>query len=128
MPITWRVGNRGRIDISFDGPYTTEESERVMQEVYARPDLQRPLRFLVDVRRSTPPDAEFVVNAVTFWQMHVHDMWGAKIAVVVATDSQMGMADVSSQTVEWRDLPFMLRAFRESEWEDAERWLDAPAE
>jgi hypothetical protein len=99
-----------------------------MQEVYGRTDLQRPLRFLVDVRRSTPPDAEFVVNAVTFWQMHVHDMWGARIAVVAATDGQMGMADISSQTVEWRDLPFMLRAFREDQWKDAERWLETPAD
>jgi hypothetical protein len=123
MAITWRVGNGGRIDVLFAGPYTSRESEDVMKEIYAQPGVARPLRFLVDVRQSNPPDTEFVINAVTFWQMHVHEMWGAKIAVVVATDGQKGMADISESSVEWRDLPFTLRAFREAEWKDAERWL-----
>jgi hypothetical protein len=125
MPITWQMNDRGRIDIRFDGSYTTQESEQVMKEIYAHPGVRRPLRFLVDVRHTTPPDTEFVVNAVNFWQLHVHDMWGAKVAVVTATDGQMGMADVSEQSIEWRDLPFTLRGFREGEWRDAERWLGA---
>jgi hypothetical protein len=123
MPITWRVGDGGRIHILFTGPYTSAEAEHVMNEIYASPGIAQPLRFLVDVRQTTPPDAEFVVNAITFWQLHVHDMWGAKIAVVTATEGQMSMANVSEQSVEWRDLPFTVRAFREADWSEAERWL-----
>ena len=125
MPITWRPGDNGRIDVAFTAPYTTAESERVMKEIYERDDIARPLRFLVDVRQTSPPDAEFVVNAITFWQLHVSEMWGAKIAVVTATAGQLGMAHVSEQSAEGRDLPFKVRAFRESEWTDAERWLAA---
>ena len=123
MPITWRANN-GRIDVIFTGVYTTAESERVMREIYAQPNLGRPLRFLVDVRHTSPPDTEFVVNAVTFWQLHVQDMWGAKVAVVAATDGQLGMADVSERAAESRELPFTVRAFREADWDDAERWLE----
>jgi hypothetical protein len=123
MPITWRRNAAGRIDVAFAEPYSTQESERVMKEIYSQPGLARPLRFLVDVRASTPPDTEFVVNAINFWQLHVRDMWGARVAVVAATDGQMGMADISEQSVEWRNLPFTVRAFRESEWQEAERWL-----
>ncbi len=123
MPITWQTNEGGRIDIVFSGPYTSQESEQVMKEIYAKPGVPRPLRLLVDVRKTTPPDAEFVVNAVTFWQLHVREMWGAKIAVVAATDGQKSMADSSQQSVEWRDLPFSVRAFREAEWQDAETWL-----
>ena len=123
MPITWQLGDGGRIDILFSGPYTIQESEKVMERIFAQPGLSRPLRFLIDVRQSAPPDTEFVVNAITFWQLHISDMWGAKVAVVAATEGQVGMAHMSEQSVEGRDLPFTLRAFREAEWKDAERWL-----
>jgi hypothetical protein len=123
MPITWRVGDGHRADVLFSGAYSAEESERVMKEIFAEPRLPRPLRLLVDVRHTVPPDAEFVVNAVTFWQLHVRDMWGARVAVVAATDSQLVMASVSEQAIEGRELPFTLRAFHESDWDRAERWL-----
>jgi hypothetical protein len=126
MAITWQVHDSGRLDVVFAGPYTAEESERVMTDIYAQPGLSRPLRFLVDVRQTTPPDTEFVVRAITFWQLHITDMWGARIAVVTATEGQMNMAGISSDTVEWRNLPFTVRPFRESEWEDAELWLASP--
>jgi hypothetical protein len=126
MPITWRLGSKGRIDITFSDPYTQRESEKVMAEIYAKAELDRPLRFLVDVRQSSPPDTEFVFNAITFWQLHVNDMWGAKIAVVTATDSQTGMADMSERTAEWRQLPFTIRSFQERELDDAVRWLEPP--
>ena len=127
MPINWRLSDGGRIDITFSDPYTQRESEKVMTDIYAKPGLDYPLRFLVDVRQSSPPDTEFVFNAITFWQLHVNDMWGAKIAVVAATDGQTGMADMSERTAEWRQLPFTVRSFREREWDDAVRWL-APTE
>jgi hypothetical protein len=123
MPISWRVSDEGRIDISFADPYTIVESEKAMTEIYAQPGLQRPLRFLVDVRQSSPPNADFVLNAISFWQMHVSDMWGAKIAVVTATEGQAGMADMSGRAAEWRQLPFTIRPFPEAEWDEAVRWL-----
>ena len=125
MPITWqRTGSR--IDIRFSDPYSLPESEKVMKEIYARPDIPRPLRFLVDVRHAAPPDTEFVGNAITFWQLHVTQMWGAKVAVIAATDGQVRMGHVSELTAESRDLPFTLRVFRDSEGEAAEQWLTAP--
>ena len=39
MPITWRVGGDGRrIEIVFTDPYSIPESERVMKEIFARPE------------------------------------------------------------------------------------------
>ena len=91
MPITARVGHKRWIEIEFTDPYTREESERVMQGIFSRLGLPRPLRFLVDVRRSSPPDAEFVIGAITFWQLHISDMWGARIAIITSTDSDSGV-------------------------------------
>lgn len=122
MPITWRTGQGGRIDVAFSDPYSLPESEKVMKEIYARPDVGRPLRFLVDVRQSSPPDADFVLNAVTFWQAHVRDMWKAKVAVVAATDAQIDKAEFTERSAAWRDLPFTLRVFRDVP--EAERWLN----
>ena len=124
MPITWHVNHRtGWIDITFSDPYTLDEAERVMIEVFAQLGLSRPLRFLIDVRGSTPPDSAFVVNATTFWQMHASDMWGAKIAIVTATDRQRAKAQLSEDSAAARGLPFTVRVFPESEIEAAERWL-----
>lgn len=123
MPITWDVCDR-RVNILFSDPYTASESEKVMNEIFARPGLARPLRFLVDVRQSTPPDIEFVGNAITFWQLHVRQMWGAKIAVVVSTERQGQMGQISERTAASRDLPFTIRVFNEDTGHDAERWLE----
>lgn len=123
MPITWRVTDGGGITIVFSNPYSIAESEKTMKEIFASPEPRRPLRFLIDVRQSAAPDVEFVANAITFWQLHVHHMWDAKIAVVAATDDQLDMADMSERATESRDLPFSVRVFRESEWHEAERWL-----
>jgi hypothetical protein len=125
MPITWQLNPRGHVDVAFLDPYSQDEAEKVMKQVFAEPGVPRPLRFLVDVRQSTPPDAEFVVNAITFWQMHVSHMWNAKIAVVAATERQAGMAEMTELSAESRDLPFTIRRFHESEWTDAESWLHA---
>jgi hypothetical protein len=124
MPIRWRVGAGGIVDVLFSDPYTLAESEQAMKEIYARPGLARPLRFLVDVRKSAPPDTEFVANAITFWQLHVSDMWGAKVAVVADSERQVGMAHMSERTAASRELPFTVRVFHGSEWEEAERWLE----
>jgi stage II sporulation SpoAA-like protein len=123
MPITW-VANGNRADIVFSDPYTLGESEKVMRAIFADPDMSRPLRFLVDVRKSTPPDSEFVGNAVTFWQVHISHMWGARIAVVAATDSQKRMGRLSEDTAESRELPFTIRVFAESEFDAAKQWLE----
>ena len=123
MPITWRSSNRARIDVVFSDPYSLSESERVMKEIYASPEVARPLRFLIDVRRSTPPDIEFVANAISFWQQHVGEMWDARIAVVAAGERQLDMAHMSERTAEARELPFTVRVFTESALEEAERWL-----
>ena len=122
MPIVWRMHGT-RIDIVFTDPYTLAESEKVMKEIFAERSLRRPLRFLVDVRNSTAPDVEFVGNAVTFWQMHLSLMWGAKIAVVVETDAQLRMGRLSEDSVESRELPFTIRAFPASDVEAATAWL-----
>ena len=123
MPITWRATDDDRITIVFSNPYSIAESEKAMKEIFATPGLGRPFRFLVDVRQTVAPDVEFVTSAITFWQLHVREMWDAKIAVVAATDDQISMADMSEQSTAARELPFTLRVFRESEWEEAERWL-----
>jgi hypothetical protein len=125
MPITWRVGDGERIDIVFSDPYTLEESEKTMKAIFAHPTLARPLRMLVDVRRGAPPDTEFVVNAINFWQLHVDKMWGARIAVVAASDAQVDMGHISERSAEARELPFTLHVFLESQWADAEEWLRA---
>jgi hypothetical protein len=123
MPITWRP--RGsRIDIVFSDPYTVQESEKVMKEIYADPRLRRPLRFLVDVRQSAPPDTDFVGNSITFWQLHVSDMRDARVAIVTATEGQDRMAHISERSAESRELPFTLGVFHGSQWADAERWLE----
>jgi hypothetical protein len=123
MPITWRM-SRNWVDVKFSDPYTLPESESVMKEIFAQPAVPRPLRFLVDVRSSTPPDMEFVSSAITFWQLHIDKMWGAKIAIVTGTEKQARMAHVSEMTAESRELPFTLRVFDQSEWADAEQWLE----
>jgi hypothetical protein len=124
VPIAWRVGGTGRIDIEFSDPYSIAESEKVMNDIYAAPGLRRPFRFLVDVRKSAAPDAEFVVSAITFWQLHVSDMWGAKIAVLTANDAQVGMARVSERSAESRGLPFTVGVYRAAESDEAEQWLE----
>ena len=123
MPIAWQVSDGDRIDIVFSNPYTIAESERVMNEVFATLRLTRPLRFLVDVRHSAPPDLDFVSNAITFWQLHVNDMWGAKVAIVTANAQQVGMGQMSERTAEARQLPFTLRVFDDSDWDEARQWL-----
>jgi hypothetical protein len=123
MPIAWRATPTGRVEMVFSDPYTIRESEDAMKQVYADPRIVRPLRFLVDVRQSTPPDTEFVANAITFWQLHVSEMWGAKIAVMTATERQDGMAHLTEHTTEARELPFTLRVFHADEWDAARQWL-----
>ena len=125
MPITWQVGSGGRVDVVFSDPYTMEESEKTMKAIFAHPTPARPLRLLVDVRRSAAPDTEFVVNAINFWQLHVDKMWGAKVAVVAANDAQVDMGRISERSAEARELPFTLHVFLESQWSDAEGWLQA---
>jgi hypothetical protein len=126
MPITARVGSNRWIEILFTDPYTREESEQVMKGIFARLGLPRPLRFLVDVRQSTPPDAEFVIGAITFWQLHISDMWGARIAIITSTDEQTAMAELSEHSARGRELPFELRAFPPSDLSGATAWLTAP--
>jgi hypothetical protein len=123
MPITWRM-NASWIDVKFSDPYTLPESETVMKEIFGQPGLTCPLRFLVDVRPSAVPDTEFVGNAITFWQLHVDKMWGAKVAIVTRTEGQARMAHVSELTARSRELPFTLRVFDESELVQAQRWLE----
>ena len=122
MPITWRM-SASWIDVKFSDPYTLPESEAVMKEIFAQPGVTRPLRFLVDVRHSAAPDTEFVGNAITFWQLHVDKMWGAKVAIVTGTEGQARMARVSDLTARSRELPFTLRVFDESELAQAHQWL-----
>jgi len=122
MPITWRMDGR-RIQVTFSDPYTREESERVMKDIFGQPGLTYPLRFLVDVRNSASPDIEFVGNAILFWQLHVDKMWGAKVAIVTGTEGQASMAHVSAQTAQSRALPFTLREFDQSELAQAHQWL-----
>ena len=125
MPITWRTSDGGRrVEVIFSDPYSIAESEKVMKEVFAAPGVARPLRFLIDVRGATPPDAEFVLNATTFWQLHISEMWGAKIAIVAASDRQIGMAQMSERSAESRELPFTVHVFHESAMDAAEQWLE----
>lgn len=122
MPITWRVNGRW-IDIRFTNPYTLTEAESVMKEIYRQPGVAHPLRFLVDVRDAAPPSTEFVGNAIMFWQLHVDQMWGAKVAIVTGTERQAQMGHVSESTAESRSLPFTLRVFDEPDTGQALRWL-----
>ena len=122
VPIAWNV-NAGRVDVVFSDPYDIAEAERTMKEIYGTPGIGRPLRMLVDVRRSAPPDTEFVVNAINFWQLHVSEMWGARVAVIAASMAQVDMGEMSQRSAESRELPFSVRTFVESEQAEAERWL-----
>lgn len=122
MPITWRM-NASWIDVTFTDPYTLPESEAVMKEIYRQAGLTRPLRFLVDVRHAAAPSTEFVGNAIMFWQLHVDQMWGAKVAIVTGTERQARMAHVSESTAQSRELPFTLRVFDELDTGQALQWL-----
>ena len=124
MPVIWRKSGY-RIDITFSDPYSLEDAERVMKEIWAHPGAPSPLLLLVDVRQSTPPTTEFVGNAIMFWQLHVDKMWGAKIAVVTGTSGQTRMAEVSGRTAESRDLPFTMRTFDGTGIAEALTWLRA---
>ena len=126
MPITWRM-NVNWIDVTFTDPYTLDESEATMREIFRQPDLPRPLRLLVDVRNSTPPNTDFVTSAVTFWQLHIDKMWGARIAIVTGTQIQARMAHLSEMTAESRDLPFTLHVFDGADLAEAKRWLENDA-
>jgi hypothetical protein len=113
----------GKYDlIEFSDPYTVRESEQTMQAVLDNRRTQAPLRLLVDVRHSQPPETAFVQNAATFWRQHLSQMDGARIAVLVATDAQFGMARMSEIYTE--QMPFRLRAFRDLA--QAEEWLTMP--
>lgn len=126
MPITWMVDDRGdRVNVTFSDPYTMADSERAMREIFASPDVRRPLRFLVDVRSSTPPTTEFVVSAITFWQLHVSEMWDAKVAVITSDDAQAAKAELSQDSAESRELPFTIRNFTAADGDAARRWLSA---
>jgi hypothetical protein len=126
MPIQWRAGEGGRrVDVTFSDPYSIAESERVMKEIFATPGIARPLRFLIDVRGGTPPDADFVLNATTFWQLHVSEMWGARIAIVAGSERQIGMALMSERSAESRELPFTVHVFHESAIGAAAQWLES---
>jgi hypothetical protein len=125
MPIAWQVGSGGRVEVVFSDPYTQEESEKTMKSIFADPTPARPLRMLVDVRQSAPPDTDFVVNAINFWQLHVDKMWGARIAVIAANDAQVTMGHISERSAEARELPFTLHVFLDSQQAEAEAWLQA---
>src|SRR5262245_46299389 len=131
MPITWRM-HPNRVDITFSDPYSLPESETVMKQIFSHPGLRRPPRFLVDVRNSAAPNTEFVGNAITFWQLHVDKMWGAKVAIVTGTEGQARMAHVSELAARSRELPFRLHVFDQREIAAAEDWLEldetAPAQ
>lgn len=122
MGIFWREGLKGDwFVIVFSDPYSADEAEAVMREIFAKAGDARPLRFLVDARHSQPPSPAFVRRASTFWSAHLDHMRDAKLAVVVASDAQFGMARMAQISVEVAQLPFTLHAFRE--WSDAETWL-----
>jgi hypothetical protein len=120
MPVQWREMPAGQyIVIEFSDPFTTPESERAMREIFTRRDGRGALRLFVDVRDSAPPDAPFVHTAAAFFRRHVAELEGARIAVIVATDAQFGMARMSEIVTE--QLPLRIRAFREAA--AAEEWL-----
>lgn len=129
MPITWRQNGRW-MDVTFSDPYTLHEAEAVMTEIYKQPGLIRPPRFLIDVRRAAVPNTEFVTNAVMFWQLNIHHMWGAKVAIVTGTERQARLAHISESTAESRELPFTVEVFDEADIGKALQWLarddDAP--
>ena len=127
MGIFWREALKGgRFVIVFSDPYSADEAEGVLREIFTRGGGARPLRVLVDARHSAAPSPPFVRRAATFWSAHIEEMRGAKLAVVVATDAQFGMARMAQISVEVSELPFALRAFRD--WADAEGWLDSASE
>jgi hypothetical protein len=39
-----------------------------------------------------------VASAITFWQLHVSSMWGAKVAVVAVNERQLDMGHMSERT------------------------------
>jgi hypothetical protein len=123
MPISWQMNARW-IDVTFSDPYTLAESETAMKQIFSHPGLMRPPRFLIDVRHSATPNTDFVGNAITFWQLHVDKMWGAKVAIITGSDSQARMAHISELTAESRELPFTLRVFDQSETAHAQHWLE----
>ena len=131
MPFAWQM-TPTRVDITFTDPYTLSEAEAVMKQIFSHPGLRRPFRFLVDVRESATPNTDFVGNAITFWQLHVDKMWGARVAIVTGTEEQSRMANISELTARSRELPFRMQTFDQSELSQAREWLeldeDVPAQ
>ena len=64
-----------------------------------------------------------LASAITFWPLHISDMWGARVAILTGNDAQTAMAELSEHSARGRELPFELRVFPPSEEAAATTWL-----
>ena len=126
MPVYWREALKGPwLVLVYADPYGMDEVERVMHEIFARPEREPELRLLIDRRHCTAPELDFVRRLLSCGERHRDWFHGARIAVVAASDVAFGMGRMVEHLAEVNDLPPTLRTFRE--WNEAERWLEAGA-
>ena len=123
MPVYWREGLKGRWAVLvYTDPYTMEQFERVMADIFADPISRPQLRLLIDRRSCSTPMPDFARRLVDFAERHRDRFAGAKVAAVVADDAMFGMGRMVENMLEAKGLPPEMRTFRD--WSVAEQWLE----
>ena len=127
MPVYWRESLKGRwAVVVYSDPYTMEQFERVMSEIFAHPISRPELRLLVDRRYCSAPMSDFIQRMVACADKHRVQLAGSRAAAVVSTDAMYGMGRMLESLVEAKSLPGEVRTFRD--WDEAEQWLlEVPA-
>lgn len=122
MTISWRESLTGNAVVTvFSDPYTVLEWRETVQALAAGRSDREPLRLMVDGRDCTPPTAEFIVRALSVFEMPELRAAGGRVAIVVSSDAAYSMGRLTEAAVDIRKLPLALRTFRD--WAEAERWI-----
>lgn len=123
MVVTWRDSMResGLRKMRVTDPYTFPEWEQTMSAMVASRACEPWRSFLVDRRQSTPPTTEFVHRMTDVFGRHSAQIGYARVAVVVSSDVNFGMARLAQMRAEAQAPAITIRAFRS--YEEAERWL-----
>ena len=122
MPVKWQESPRGWIIVEYTDPYSFEEAERAIADLFTHHPGPG-LRILVDRRRCAAPQREFIERLVAFGDRHRAKFVGARVALVVTSDVSYGMGRMLENLGEAKDFPTAIRTFRN--WDAAEQWLDA---
>jgi hypothetical protein len=122
MPVYWRQGLKGRYAVLvYTDPYTLEQSERAMSEIFAHPISLPDVRLLIDRRHCSAPLPDFVRGLVAFIDRYRDRLAGGRAAAVVSSASMNTAADLMERFVREHRFPHTMRTFHD--WAEAEAWL-----